>query len=117
MFSKFLITIFFIFCIGCTKQNQKFLEPKSNLDFTTQELCYINNKALSYIMESNDMVFDAEFFTELKFDKTKSFVLYQKMNDSILQENMKYVIDSMDNPPIKYLKNKIDVCNYSAIKF
>lgn len=111
MFIKSVIIIFMIFGIGCSKQNQKILEQKSIIGFTTQELCYINNKALSYIMESNDMNFDLEFFTSLKFDKNKSYIMYRKMSDTILQENMKYVIDSMDKSSVKLIKNKIDVLN------
>ncbi len=110
-FLRSVILIFIVFVFGCAKQNQKILEPKSNVDFTTQELCYINNKALSYIMESNDMVYDSEFFTMLKFDKKKSHIMYRKMKDSILEENMKYVIDSMDKSSIKIIKNKIEVLN------
>ncbi|MFZ1579681.1 MAG: hypothetical protein WAT26_01010, partial [Saprospiraceae bacterium] len=111
MFLKSVIIIFMIFGIGCAKQNQKILEPKSIIGFTTQELCYINNKVLSYIIENNDLFFDIEYFTEFKFDKNKSYILYKKMNDSILQENMRYVIDSMDKSSVKLIKNKIDVLN------
>lgn len=110
-FLKNVIIIFMVFVLVCAKQNQKILEPKLSLDFTTHELCYINNKALTYIMESNNMVYDSEFFTRLKFDKNNSYIMYRKMSDSILQENMKYVIDSMERSSIKLIKNKIDVLN------
>lgn len=92
------------------KETSTLSEPDSN--FTIRELCYINNKALSYILESNDMVFDAEFFTEFKFDKNNSFILYQKMNDSILQENLKYLMDSIDNMAIQFVKNDINVLDF-----
>ncbi len=96
--------------INALKQTSSLSEPDS--DFTIRELCYINNKALSYILESNDIVFDAEFFTEFKFDKNNSFILYQKMSDSILQENLKYLMDSMDNMAIQFVKNDIKVLDF-----
>lgn len=101
-----------LFFFGCAKQNQKILETKSSLDFSKQEFCYINNKIISYIIESNVLFFDAEYFSMLKFDKGSSFILYQKMNDSILHENLKYVIDSMDNMAIKFVKNNIHVLDF-----
>lgn len=109
--SRSVLIIFIVISHGCAKQNHEFQDLKSSTDFTLQEFCYINNKVLSYILESNDMFFDSEFFTRLKFDKNKSSILYQKMNDSILQENLKFIIDRIDNHSLKLVKNKIDVLN------
>lgn len=114
IFIKKIIVLGVIICFGCAKQNHKIIGRFDNSAFSKQELCYINNKMINYIIENNEMEFDAQFFSALKFDKSKSFILYQKMNDSLFLENLHYAIDSSYNASIKYFKNSIEVlsdCN------
>jgi len=106
------------FFFGCAKLPKKDMvfnfEPKLSM----QEYCYINNKIISYVIESNDILFDLQTFTYLEFDKSNSYIMYDKMNDSTLSQHLNYLTDTMANPSITLINNKIDVlkvCNSSQM--
>lgn len=106
-----LFMLVYLSCLGCAHQHNKIVSKKYSSEFTIQEYCYINNKVLSYIMENNDLFFDSEYFTMLQFDKNSSSILCQKLNDSVLIKNLKYLVDTMEQPKIIQIKNNIEVLN------